>query len=285
MDNMDMGPGQHFLQNFHFRNGKTKYNNIEYEDDMDICMTMDTNSQRQHAPGDKNRSFFLFQPRKRPAVAKSGAAPKDHRDRLREKLRALTQGEVNRGEGRSKGRRGHEGFRRDRRCRRGGGELRGARAPTGSWRQVERKGNSAGPRRRQRRGGRGFRERRKEEEEEESEEKEEEARPAGSVAGSGRASLSRAGGRGQGEDGGSKKVRALVKLLTIEKLRKEKRNRRRRREDAKGRGFLMEEETARALQTATDRGGVAHTGRSRSPAQQSCWLRCRNGPARSRGRC
>lgn len=25
---------------------------------------MDTNSQRQHAPGDKNRSFFLFQPRK-----------------------------------------------------------------------------------------------------------------------------------------------------------------------------------------------------------------------------
>ena len=85
-------------------------------------------------------------------------------------------------------------------------------------------------------------------------------------------------------DGGSKKVRALVKLLTIEKLRKEKRNRR-RREDAKGRGLVMEEETARALQTATDRGGVAHTGRSRSPAQQSCWLRCRNGPARSRGRC
>lgn len=75
MDNMDMGHGQHFLQIFHFRNGKTKYNNIEYEDDMDICMTMDTNSQRQHAPGDKNRSFFLFQPRKSAGISGGKGSP------------------------------------------------------------------------------------------------------------------------------------------------------------------------------------------------------------------
>ena len=71
-----MGHGQHFLQNFHFRNGKTKYNNIEYEDDMDICMTMDTNSQRQHAPGDKNRSFFFFSPESDLQWPRVGQPPK-----------------------------------------------------------------------------------------------------------------------------------------------------------------------------------------------------------------
>ena len=70
-----MGHGRHLLQNFHFRNGKTKYNNIEHEDDMEICMAMDTNSQRQHAPGDKNRSFFLFEPRKSAGISGGKGSP------------------------------------------------------------------------------------------------------------------------------------------------------------------------------------------------------------------
>ena len=45
----------------------------------------------------------------------------------------------------------------------------------------------------------------------------------------------------------------------------------------------MEEETVRALQTATDRGGAAQTGRSRSPAQQNCWLQEAGGGAEDAG--